>query len=129
MIEYRETIRKSVKAQGKYIKQSGTLGQYAVVWIEFSPCDCDGMIFEERIVNGAIPKEFFPAVEQGLRDSIKKGPVAGYPVTGLKATLYDGSYHPVDSSEMSFRIAAYLAYKSAMADAEPVLIKTDSNSS
>ena len=81
------------------------------------------MIFEERVVGGAVPKGFFPAVEKGLRDSIAKGPLAGFPVVGLKATLYDGSYHPVDSSEMSFKTAASLAYKAGMPDASPVLLE------
>ncbi|MGN0470578.1 MAG: elongation factor G [Acutalibacteraceae bacterium] len=122
-VAYRETIRKSVKVQGRYKKQTGGHGQFGDVWIEFSPCDCDDMIFEERVVGGSVPKGFFPAVEKGLRDCIAKGPLAGYPVVGLKATLYDGSYHPVDSSEMSFKTAASLAYKSGMPQANPVLLE------
>lgn len=122
-VAYRETIRKAVKVQGRYKKQTGGHGQFGDVWIEFSPCDCDDMIFEERVVGGSVPKGFFPAVEKGLRDCIAKGPLAGYPVVGLKATLYDGSYHPVDSSEMSFKTAASLAYKSGMPQANPVLLE------
>ncbi len=122
-VAYRETIRKAVKVQGRYKKQTGGHGQFGDVWIEFSPCDSDDMIFEERVVGGAVPKGFFPAVEKGLRESISKGPLAGYPVVGLKATLYDGSYHPVDSSEMSFKTAASLAYKSGMPTANPVLLE------
>ena len=122
-VAYRETIRKPVKVQGRYKKQTGGHGQFGDVWIEFSPCDSDDMIFEERVVGGAVPKGFFPAVEKGLRDSISKGPLAGFPVVGLKATLYDGSYHPVDSSEMSFKTAAALAYKDGMPKASPVLLE------
>ena len=122
-VAYRETIKKSVKMQGRYKKQTGGHGQFGDVWIEFSPCDSEDMIFEEKVVGGTVPKGFFPAVEKGLRDSISKGPLAGFPVVGLKATLYDGSYHPVDSSEMSFKTAASLAYKSGMPDASPVLLE------
>ena len=105
-IAYRETIRKKVKVQGRYKKQSGGHGQYGDVWIEFEPCVSDDLIFEERVFGGAVPKNFFPAVEKGLQDSVKKGVLAGFPVVGLKAILVDGSYHPVDSSEMSFKTAA-----------------------
>ena len=122
-VAYRETIRKSVKVQGRYKKQTGGHGQFGDVWIEFSPSDCETMEFEEKVVGGAVPKGFFPAVEKGLRDSIAKGPLAGYPVVGLKATLVDGSYHPVDSSEMSFKTAASLAYKDGMPKAGPVLLE------
>lgn len=122
-VAYRETIRKSVKVQGKHKKQSGGHGQFGDVWIEFEPSDVDGLEFTERVVGGAVPKGFFPAVEKGLRESIKKGPLAGYPVVGVKATLYDGSYHPVDSSEMSFKMAASAAYKNGMPQASPVLLE------
>jgi len=122
-VAYRETIRKSVKVQGKHKKQSGGHGQFGDVWIEFEPSDVEGLEFAERVVGGAVPKGFFPAVEKGLRDSIKKGPLAGYPVVGVKATLYDGSYHPVDSSEMSFKMAAAAAYKNGMPQASPVLLE------
>ncbi|MCI1965585.1 MAG: elongation factor G [Oscillospiraceae bacterium] len=122
-VAYRETIRKKVKVQGKYKKQTGGHGQYGDVWIEFEPCDAEGLEFNEHVVGGAVPKGFFPAVERGLRDSIERGPLAGYPVVGLRATLYDGSYHPVDSSEMSFKMAAALAYKTGMPKASPALLE------
>ena len=122
-IAYRETIRKKVSAQGRYKKQSGGHGQFGDVWIEFEPCDSDGLVFAERVVGGAVPKNFFPAVEKGLQDSIKKGVLAGYPMVGIKATLYDGSYHPVDSSEMSFKTAASLAYKNGIRNASPTLLE------
>ena len=122
-IAYRETIRKKVTAQGRYKKQSGGHGQFGHVWIEFEPYDTDGLEFAERVVGGAVPKNFFPAVEKGLRESIKKGVLAGYPTVGIKATLYDGSYHPVDSSEMSFKTAASLAYKNGIPNASPTLLE------
>ncbi len=126
-VAYRETIRKKVQVQGRYKKQTGGHGQFGDVWIEFEPCDSESMEFAERVVGGAVPKGFFPAVEKGLRDSISKGPLAGYPVVGLRATLYDGSYHPVDSSEMSFKTAASLAYKDGMPKADPVLLEPVGN--
>ena len=122
-VPYRETIRKTVQVQGRHKKQTGGHGQFGDVWIEFSPCDSDGLEFGERVVGGAVPKGFFPAVEKGLRECILKGPLAGYPVVGLSAVLYDGSYHPVDSSEMSFKMAATLAYKAGMPQASPVLLE------
>ena len=122
-VPYRETIRKKVQVQGRYKKQTGGHGQYGDVWIEFEPCDSEGLEFGERVVGGAVPKNFFPAVEKGLHESILKGPLAGYPVVGLRATLYDGSYHPVDSSEMAFKMAANLAYKTGMPQAGPVLLE------
>ena len=122
-VAYRETIRKKVQAQGRHKKQSGGHGQFGDVWIEFEPCDCDDLEFGERVVGGAVPKGYFPAVEKGLRECIKKGVLAGYPVVGLKATLYDGSYHPVDSSEMSFKMAASIAYKNGLPNANPVLLE------
>ena len=122
-VAYRETIRKSVQCQGRYKKQSGGHGQFGDVWIEFEPCDSEELIFAERVVGGAVPKNFFPAVEKGLRDSVKQGVLAGYPMVGIKATLYDGSYHPVDSSEMSFKTAASLAFKEGIPKASPVLLE------
>lgn len=122
-VAYREAIRKKVQVQGRHKKQSGGHGQFGDVWIEFEPCDSDGLEFAERIVGGSVPKGFFPAVEKGLREAIKKGPLAGYPVVGLKATLYDGSYHPVDSSEMAFKMAASIAYKNGMPQANPTLLE------
>lgn len=122
-IAYRETIRKKVTAQGRHKKQSGGHGQFGDVWIEFEPSDCEDLEFAERVVGGAVPKGYFPAVEKGLRECIKKGVLAGYPVVGLKATLYDGSYHPVDSSEMSFKMAAAIAYKNGLPNASPTLLE------
>ena len=120
---YRETIRKKVKVQGRHKKQSGGHGQFGDVWIEFEPCDGDGLVFEEKVFGGSVPKNFFPAVEKGLQDCVKHGVVAGYPVVGLKATLVDGSYHPVDSSEMAFKTAASLAYKAGLPQANPVILE------
>lgn len=122
-VAYRETIRKKVKVQGRHKKQSGGHGQFGDVWIEFEPCDCDDLVFEEKVFGGAVPKNFFPAVEKGLRDCVVKGVLAGYPMVGLKATLVDGSYHPVDSSEMSFKMAAGIAYKAGIPDASPALLE------
>ncbi len=122
-IPYRETIRSSVKVEGKHKKQSGGHGQFGDVWIEFEPGPTEDLVFEEKIFGGVVPKQYFPAVEKGLRESIMKGVLAGYPVVNLKATLYDGKYHPVDSSEMSFKIAASLAYKEGLPKASPVLLE------
>ncbi len=122
-VAYREAIRKKVQVQGRHKKQSGGAGQFGDVWIEFEPCDAEGLEFGERVVGGSVPKNFFPAVEKGLLEAIKKGPLAGYPVVGLKATLYDGSYHPVDSNEMAFKMAAKIAYKNGMAVANPALLE------
>lgn len=122
-VPYRETIRKTVKAEGKHKKQSGGHGQYGHVWIEFAPTDSEELVFEEKVFGGAVPKNFFPAVEKGLKDSMAHGVLAGYPVVGLKATLYDGSYHSVDSSEMAFKTAANLAFKAGLAQASPVLLE------
>ena len=126
-VPYRETIRKKVKVQGKHKKQSGGHGQFGDVWIEFEPTVGDDLVFEEKVFGGAVPKSFFPAVEKGLQDCVKHGVLAGYPVVGLKATLVDGSYHPVDSSEMSFKMAASLAYKAGMPQASPVLLEPIGN--
>ena len=122
-IPYRETIRKKVKVQGKHKKQSGGHGQYGDVWIEFEPCVSDELVFEEKIFGGAVPKNYFPAVEKGLQECVTKGVLAGFPVVGLKAILVDGSYHPVDSSEMAFKMAASIAYKEGLAQADPDLLE------
>ena len=122
-IAYKETIRKKVKVEGKHKKQSGGHGQYGHVWIEFEPCVSDTLIFEERVFGGAVPKNYFPAVQKGLEDSVKKGVLAGCPVVGLKAILVDGSYHPVDSSEMAFKTAASIAYKEGLRQAGPVMLE------
>lgn len=121
-VPYKETIRKSVKAQGKYKKQSGGHGQYGDCWIEFNPSDKE-FEFIDKVVGGAVPRSYIPAVEKGLLDCMKKGVLAGYPVTGISCTLYDGSYHPVDSSEMAFKSAASIAYKTGCAGANPVLLE------
>ncbi|MGN1097302.1 MAG: elongation factor G, partial [Clostridia bacterium] len=122
-IPYREKIKKTVKVQGRHKKQTGGHGQFGDVWIEFSPHDGDDLIFEEKVFGGAVPKNYFPAVEKGLRECITKGVLAGYPVVGLKAVLTDGSYHPVDSSEMAFKMAASVAYKDGLPQANPVLLE------
>lgn len=122
-VAYRETIRKTVSKQGRHKKQSGGHGQFGDVWIRFEPIEGEGFEFAEEVVGGAVPKNFFPAVEKGLRDSIAKGMIAGYPMVGIKATLYDGSYHPVDSSEMAFKTAAQLAIKAAVPDAKPTILE------
>ena len=122
-VAYRETITMKVSAQGRHKKQSGGHGQFGDVFIEFEPYDTEELVFAERVVGGAVPKNFFPAVEKGLRESMQKGVQAGYPMVGVKATLFDGSYHPVDSSEMSFKTAASLAYKEGIPKAMPVLLE------
>lgn len=123
-VPYRETIRKKVKAQGRHKKQSGGHGQFGDVWIEFEPNpEQEDLVFEEKVFGGAVPKNYFPAVEKGLREACQAGVLAGYPVVNLKATLVDGSYHEVDSSEMAFKIAASLAYKSGLEKASPVLME------
>lgn len=122
-IAYRETITKKVSAQGRHKKQSGGHGQFGDVFIEFEPSTCDKLEFAERIVGGSVPKNFFPAVEKGLNECMEKGVLAGYPMVGIKATLYDGSYHPVDSSEMSFKMAASLAFKEGVSKAGPILLE------
>ncbi|MBO6140585.1 MAG: elongation factor G [Ruminococcus sp.] len=122
-IAYKETIRKKVKVQGRHKKQSGGHGQFGDVWIEFEPCISDELIFEEKVFGGAVPKNFFPAVEKGLQECMKKGVLAGFPVVGVKAILVDGSYHPVDSSEMAFKTAASIAFKEGMKQAEPMLLE------
>ena len=122
-VPYRETIRKTVSKQGRHKKQSGGHGQFGDVWIRFEPIVGDGFEFAEEVVGGAVPKNFFPAVEKGLRESIARGMIAGYPMVGIKATLYDGSYHPVDSSEMAFKTAAQLALKAAIPEAKPTILE------
>lgn len=122
-VPYREKIRKSIKVQGRHKKQTGGHGQFGDVWIEFEPQEeQEELIFEEKIFGGSVPKNFFPAVEKGLLESTQRGVIAGYPMVYLKATLYDGSYHPVDSSEMAFKMAASLAYKE-LAKASPTILE------
>jgi elongation factor G len=124
-VPFRETLRKKVRVQGKYKKQSGGHGQYGDVHIEFEPSgDMEKpYVFEEKIFGGAVPRNYFPAVEKGIAECVVKGPVAGYPVVGLKATLVDGSYHPVDSSEMAFKMATIQAFKQGFMEASPVLLE------
>ncbi|WP_455722038.1 elongation factor G [Agathobacter sp.] len=124
-VAFKETIRKKSDVEYKYKKQSGGHGQYGHVKMTFEPSgDVDTpYVFEQTVVGGAVPKNFFPAVEKGIAESVKKGPLAAYPVTGIKAVLYDGSYHPVDSSEMAFKIATKQAFKKGILDAKPVLLE------
>ena len=124
-IPYKETIKKKVSVQNKYKKQTGGHGQYGDVHITFEPSDDleKQYIFEETVFGGAIPKNFFPAIEKGIAECVAKGPLAGYPVVGLKATLTDGSYHPVDSSEMAFKTAAMQAFKDGFMQAMPILLE------
>ena len=123
-VPYREKIRKTVQKQGRHKKQTGGSGQFGDVWIRFEPqTEQEDMIFAEEVFGGSVPKNFFPAVEKGLREACAHGPLAGYPVVNLKAVLYDGSYHPVDSSEIAFKTAAQLAYKAALPEANPVLLE------
>ncbi len=122
---YRETLKKTVKVQGKYKKQSGGHGQYGDVIMEFAPSGDNETpyVFEEKVFGGSVPKNFFPAVEKGIQECCKKGPLAGYPVVGLRATLLDGSYHPVDSSEQAFKTASSMAFKDGFMQAQPVLLE------
>ncbi|HWT27588.1 MAG TPA: elongation factor G, partial [Mobilitalea sp.] len=124
-VQFRETLRKKIRIQGKYKKQSGGHGQYGDVHIEFEPSGEmeRAYVFEEKVFGGSVPKNFFPAVEKGIAECVLKGPVAGYPVVGLKATLVDGSYHPVDSSEMAFKMATIQAFKQGFMEASPVLLE------
>ncbi|MFI3227423.1 MAG: elongation factor G [Clostridia bacterium] len=122
-IAYRETIRKTVTAEGKHKKQSGGHGQYGHVMMRFEPNGYEPLVFDEEVVGGRVPRNYFPAVEKGLQDCVKQGVLAGYPVLGLKAVLYDGSYHDVDSSEMAFKQAVTLAYKAGMKDARPAILE------
>lgn len=121
-VAYKETIRGKAEAEGKHKKQSGGHGQYGHCCIRFEPSE-EEFEFADEIVGGVVPKNYFPAVEKGLRESMAKGPLAGYPVTGVKATLYHGSYHDVDSNELSFKMAAALAYKEGLKNAKPVLLE------
>ena len=123
-IAYREKIKKKVEAHGRHKKQTGGSGQFGDVWVRFEPQEeQDELIFDVAVVGGAVPKNFNPAVEKGLQEAVLRGPLAGYPMVGLKATLYDGSYHPVDSNEMAFKLAAILAFKEAMPNAAPTLLE------
>ena len=123
-VAYREKIKKTVQSHGRHKKQTGGSGQFGDVWMRFEPQEeTDALIFDVEVVGGSVPKNFNPAVEKGIQEAILKGPLAGYPMVGLKAVLYDGSYHPVDSNEMAFKLAAILAYKEAMPNAMPTLLE------
>ncbi|MBX0310978.1 MAG: elongation factor G [Sulfurihydrogenibium sp.] len=122
-VAYKETIRKKATAEGKFIRQSGGRGQYGHVWIEIEPNPEKEYEFVDKIVGGVIPKEFIPAVDEGIREAMNQGVVAGYPVINVKATLFDGSFHEVDSSEIAFKIAASMAFRDAMKKADPVLLE------
>ena len=120
----KETIRNKVKAQGKFIRQSGGKGQYGDVWFELEPLEPGtGIQFESKIVGGAVPKEYIKPTEDGFREATNTGILAGYPVVDVKATLVDGSYHEVDSSEMAFKIAASMAFKECCRLAKPVILE------
>lgn len=124
-IPYRETIKKKATAEGKHKKQSGGRGQFGHVYVDFEPIGNtdEAFIFVDKVVGGSVPRNFIPAVEKGLADCVHEGVLAGFPAVGIKATLFDGSFHPVDSDEMSFKMAASLAYKKGMKDAMPVLLE------
>ena len=123
-VAYREKIKKKVEAHGRHKKQTGGSGQFGDVWVRFEPQDeQDELIFAEEVFGGSVPRNFYPAVEKGIQEAVLKGPLAGYPMVGLKAVLYDGSYHPVDSNEMAFKLAAILAFKEAMPNANPTLLE------
>ena len=123
-VAYRETFRASAEVEGKFIRQSGGRGQYGHVWVKFEPNeDGAGFEFENKIVGGVVPREYIPSVEQGIRESMENGVLAGYPLIDIKASLYDGSYHDVDSNEMAFKIAASMALKAAKNKCQPVLLE------
>jgi elongation factor G len=123
-VPYLETIRKSAKAQGKYKKQTGGRGQYGDAWLEVEPLSSgEGFEFVDKVVGGVIPRGFIPAVEKGVIEAMKEGELSGSPVVDMRVTVYDGSHHPVDSSEMAFKIAASMGLKKAMADAGPVILE------
>lgn len=122
-VAYKETIKKKATAEGKFIRQSGGRGQYGHVWIEIEPNPEKEYEFVDKIVGGVIPKEFIPAVDEGIREAMNQGVVAGYPVINVKATLFDGSFHEVDSSEIAFKIAGSMAFRDAMKKADPVLLE------
>ncbi len=123
-VPYREKIKKKVEAHGRHKKQSGGSGQFGDVWVRFEPqFETDELMFNEEVFGGSVPKNYFPAVEKGIRESMQKGVLAGYPMVNLKATLYDGSYHAVDSNEMAFKTAAQLAYKAGIPEAQPTILE------
>ena len=122
-VPYRETIRSEVRVEGKYKKQTGGRGQYGHVWLRLEPLTEEPFQFGEEIFGGAVPKQYIPAAEKGVREAMQEGVLAGYPVTGVKVIIYDGSYHPVDSSELAFKIAASMAFKKGTQQANPILLE------
>jgi elongation factor G len=123
-VAYRETIRKNVKAEGRFVRQSGGHGQYGHCWLELEPRQPgEGFLFENKIVGGVIPKEFINPIEAGVKEAMENGVIAGYPMVDIKATVYDGSFHEVDSSEMAFKIAGSMAFKNGAEKANPVLLE------
>ena len=123
-VAYRERIKKKVEAHGRHKKQTGGSGQFGDVWMRFEPQEeQEELIFAEEVFGGSVPRNFYPAVEKGIQEAVQKGPLAGYPMVNLKAVLYDGSYHPVDSNEMAFKLAAILAYKEGIPNANPTLLE------
>ncbi len=126
-VAYREAIRKKVKVEGKHKKQTGGHGQYGHIVVEMEPWEGSELKFEENVFGGSVPKNYFPAIEKGFQDCVQKGVLAGYPLVGLKVTLLDGSYHPVDSSEMAFKMAAALAYRAGIPQASPVILEPIGN--
>jgi len=123
-VAYRETIRSKVQVEGKFVRQSGGRGQYGHVWLELEPLEPGtGFVFENKIVGGVVPKEYIGPVEAGIKDAMQTGVLAGYPVVDVKATLFDGSYHEVDSSEMAFKVAASMAFKDGAKKANPVILE------
>ena len=122
-VAYRETIRKQVEAEGKFVRQTGGRGQYGHVWLRVEPIEGEGYEFVDDIVGGVVPREYIGAVDKGIQDQLANGVLAGYPLQGVKATLYDGSYHDVDSSEVAFKVAGSMAMKAGALDASPVLLE------
>ena len=122
-VAYRETITKAADCEGKFVRQSGGRGQYGHVWIKFEPNDGKGFEFVDAVVGGAVPREYIGSVQQGLEDALQNGMLAGYPILDIKATLFDGSYHDVDSSEAAFKVAASLALKNAAKKCDPVILE------
>jgi elongation factor G len=122
-VPYRETIRSTTKVEGKYKKQTGGHGMFGHVWIEIEPNPGGGVEFAEKVVGGSVPKGFFPGIEKGIREAANEGVLAGYPLSDFKATLYDGSFHTVDSNELSFKIAASMALKKGVMDCRPALLE------
>jgi len=123
-VAYRETVRATVEQEGRFVRQSGGRGQYGHVWIKLEPQEPGkGYEFVNGIVGGVVPKEYIPAVDKGIREAMENGVIAGYPVVDIKATLFDGSYHEVDSNEMAFKIAGSMALKDAVRKASPVLLE------